>query len=153
MPLLGWRRQYRDWDPAVRFWFFIEIVAGGEYPGKWYGTAWWDYNRDLAICCVIPLNLVIGRLRSWYIWARHGGYTYPDHPRDQTLYVAGVQRGIEMGERYAQTTANHSEYERGYTDGGLEAIRQESAAQRRYLDRLQENQHGQAKAEAEEARG
>lgn len=49
---------------------FMRDVGEGEALPPWYGVAWWDYNRDVAVCMVVPLNVVAGAVRAAWVWLR-----------------------------------------------------------------------------------
>ena len=49
---------------------FMECIAEGERLPPGYGVAWYDYDRDCAVCMVVPLNVIAGGMRAAYRWLR-----------------------------------------------------------------------------------
>ena len=47
----------------------LDLLQGAEVP-RWYGVAWHDYNRDVAVCYPVPLNILFGWARLVWMWLR-----------------------------------------------------------------------------------
>lgn len=54
---------------AVQRFFWREVQEGGLIP-SWYGIAYYEETRPVAVCYRIPLNLVIGGWRALVWWVK-----------------------------------------------------------------------------------
>ena len=61
---------------------FIKHVKQGEIIPAWYGLSWHSYERNEALCIVMPFNIIASVFRSIYIWMRHGYKPVHSNPRD-----------------------------------------------------------------------
>jgi hypothetical protein len=48
----------------------------------WYGAAWTESYRMVAVCMPIPLNVLAAICRGLWVWLRWGYRAVPCDPRD-----------------------------------------------------------------------
>ncbi len=51
-----------------------------------YGLAWWEWNRPIAICYPIPLNVIVSLARRFWLALKHFG----KQDREMAAYQAGM---------------------------------------------------------------
>lgn len=78
-----------------------EITDGGRQPA-YYGLAWFDYDRKVAVLYPIPLNAIMAWARRFYIWLRQNNTYSSGYDKG---YGDGEMRGRAYGTRlaYSQT--------------------------------------------------
>lgn len=88
----------------------MEDISEGERLPPGYGIAYWDLDRDVAVCMVVPLNAIYGALRFAWRWLR-----FP--PWRRGVYKDRADRRTAMAERYAV-----KQYDAGKRDGFAEGL-------------------------------
>jgi len=77
--------------------FFIKkryvqkAIKNGEMLPPFYGLAWYEYHRNIAICLPVPFNIVVAILRGCWLWIKHGWHGVANNPRD--AYAQGYRDG------------------------------------------------------------
>ena len=51
----------------VRLW---QVVQAGERLPWWMGLAYWEWQRPVAVCCVMPCHLLLRWGRDLYVWLK-----------------------------------------------------------------------------------
>lgn len=87
---------------------FMQDIAPGEALPPAYGVAWYDYDRDVCVVMVIPLNVVAGAARVAWRWLR-----FP--PWRRGVYRDQQAARAASAERYAA-----KQYDAGKRDGADE---------------------------------
>ena len=49
---------------------FLQTIREGERLPLGYGIAYYDYDRDVAMCMPVPINAIVGAIRYAYRWLR-----------------------------------------------------------------------------------
>lgn len=80
-------------------------IEEGEMLPTGYGISWYRYDCRLAVCYPVPLNIIIGKIRQFYIYLRKG--TKWENDRERTIAHKAHQRGYYIG--YATQTKNLDE--------------------------------------------
>lgn len=83
----------------------IKLLKDGEIIPFWYGYAYYDFNRDCAAYCPVPINFLVAAA----LWLRWKWYLFKGLSRKfnstQDAYVRGRVDGRKAG------------YEDGYNEG------------------------------------
>ena len=74
-----------------------EILEGALIPWG-YGVSWMRWDRPVAVCHVIPLNVIVSGLRQLWIWVRRVG---SDH--DIRVFGAGYSQGYAAALEHRNT--------------------------------------------------
>ena len=91
---------------------YVRVVRQGELLPPWYGVAWVDYARDVAVCMPVPLNAVAGAVRAAYLWVRFSLWRRAD-------FRADMERRVRRAEE-ARDSAWEIGYRSGYADGAYD---------------------------------
>lgn len=68
-----------------------KLCAQGEMLPPWYGVAWYEFSRDVAVCYPVPFNRMAAFGRALWLWLRHGSREVRLNPRD--AYYQGLKQG------------------------------------------------------------
>lgn len=85
-----WRLRWGKWVSA------LELSELARMP-KGYGIAWWLPYSDRAYCLPIPLNLIAGAFRAWYLAWRRPCEDDPIMAAFQAGKAKGFQDGVSHG--------------------------------------------------------
>ena len=69
-------------------------VYHGEIIPKYYGIAWREFHRDVAVAYPIPFNIAFSCIRDVYIWFMHGRNGWLDKKLDAS-YNIGYDKGYK----------------------------------------------------------
>lgn len=86
--------RFRAW--RARHPLVVEIRNADRFP-RGYGLAWERWDRCVAVCMPIPLNVLAGRARLVWLWLKRGGAPLPMVPSE--AYAAGFKAGREAEQR------------------------------------------------------
>jgi hypothetical protein len=92
-----------------------KVITPGEMMPKYYGLAYRDFLRDIAICYPFPFNYVVHIVRRYWIRVRY--------PRLRDKYAEWARQLIDMEYEKGRTYGYKVGYEKGIKDG-KEAIRE-----------------------------
>lgn len=59
----------------------IKTVRENELLPRFYGVAWRSFNSPSIFCLPVPLNLIVGVLRSMWMFCKHGSRRIYMNPR------------------------------------------------------------------------
>ena len=94
--------------------FWAKDIRGVELIPKGYGVSYVHWNRDMATCHPIPINLTVSAVRSLYHWV----ICFKPSVLDKAHTL-----GVQMGQGQVRTELAQ-EYNRGLNDGYTKAIKE-----------------------------
>lgn len=99
---------------ALKSRLVCETRAGETLPYPWLGVAWFTFERDVAVCMIVPLNRIARWLRSTWLSLRFPrGRDYVERSVESALHASqcqwltimegvelrGYQRGVREGQQ------------------------------------------------------
>jgi hypothetical protein len=72
----------------------VKRINHGEMIPPFYGIAWVEYPRPEAVCLPVPLNMLAGMAREFWIFLKHGWRRVHTNPR--MAYYQGIKDGEKV---------------------------------------------------------